>query len=149
MWIGWHGCRFPISDSSPNQTSGYLSFPLLHCLPTRVPALLKYILIFLRCGSLIVEVNIPRRRWQRTAPVLSADPAPISPLISFLYGGTQPNRARGRESERVGGEGEDSSHPLNGNSHFKRSPGKWAVPQCSSFGDGGIRRALRCDSKGY
>lgn len=83
--------------------------------------------------------------------MLGADPAPISFLVSFLHDGTQPEREReaGGGEEDKEEEAEEESHPPNGNGHFKRGPGKWAVPQCSLIGDEGIKRALRRHSKGY
>ncbi|MEQ2175207.1 hypothetical protein GOODEAATRI_015745, partial [Goodea atripinnis] len=32
---------------------------------------------------------------------------------------------------------------------FKEEPGKWAGPWCGFTGNGGIKRALRFNSKGY
>lgn len=61
------GCYFPATCvqfiAKPNQWLLVISCITLSA--NRAPALLKYILIFLWCGSFIVEVIIPRWGWQQ------------------------------------------------------------------------------------
>lgn len=109
---------------------------------SRAPALLKYILISLRCGSFIVEMIIPRWGWQQRRRRSALTPLQFPPhLISTWLHST-------RDWERAA-KMKKGSHPPDGNGHSETGPGKWAVPQRSLIGVGGIKRALRCYSKGY
>lgn len=155
MRIKWLGATLspPVSASLPNQTQRLPVISSYYLACRRSPRVVKiYSNLPCGCGSLIVEVNIPRRDDSERRSTLGADPAPISFLVSFLHDGTQPERERERQTgggEEDKEEEEGESHPPNGNGHFKRGPGKWAVPHSSLIGDEGIKRAPRRYSKGY
>lgn len=99
MRIKWLGATFspPVSASLPNQTQRLPVISSYYLACRRSPRVVKiYSNLPCGCGSLIVEVNIPRRDDSEHRSTLGGDPAPISFLVSFLHDGTQPERERDR-----------------------------------------------------
>lgn len=79
------GCYFPATCeqfiAKPNQW--FLVISSITLSANGAPALLKYILIFLRCGSFIVEMIIPRWGWQQRRRHSALTPLQFPPhLIS-------------------------------------------------------------------
>lgn len=140
IYIKWRGTTsLPlVSNSLPNQSNGYLSFPLL---PR--PALLEYILIFSAMWLAYCGGEQSQRGWQGRRRCLPLTALQFPPhLIS-----TRLHTTREREREDDDNEGESHSEwkwPL-----WKRSGENGPPPKCGFIGDGGIKRAWRCNSKGY
>ncbi len=85
--------------AQPNQCLPVISSIILPA--NRVPALLKYILISLLCGSFIGEVNIPKRGWQRQHRCSALTLLQFPPhLISTRLHSTRESRGGGEEEER-------------------------------------------------
>lgn len=105
MRIKWLGATLapPVSASLPNQTQRLPVISSYYLACRRSPRVVKiYSNLPCGCGSLIVEVNIPRRDDSERRSTLGADPAPISFLVSFLHDGTQPERERERDRQEEG-----------------------------------------------
>lgn len=95
----------------------YQTKPMLPChflyylVANGVPTLLKYIPIYLRCGSLIVEVNIPRWGWQRRRRHSALTPLQFPPR----HISAQLHSTREREKVREGeGGGEEENEKKKG-----------------------------------